>query len=109
MIISSQDTLASHKPFETSKDILGKDETMMLNNTSVVVLNANASRLRETAPVVSYNLFPLRPSPLNEYLWIISPHSPNLMDSMQCWLLLTSSPSSKSSYQPTLQMIPLNL
>src|SRR5882757_4287113 len=98
MIISSQDTLASHKPFETSKDTPGKDETTMLNNTSVVAMNANASRIGETAPVVSYNLCPLQPSPLNEYPWIISPPYPNQMDSMQFWLLSIFSLSSKSLY-----------
>src|SRR5882757_11085386 len=108
MIISSQDTLASHKLFETSKDTPGKDETTTSNNTSVVALNANVSRIGETAPVVSYNLFPLQPSPLNEYPWITSPPYLNQMDLMQFWLSSIFSLSSKSSYQHTPQMIPLN-
>src|SRR5882757_6740183 len=109
MIISSQDTQESHKPFKTSKDTLGKDEMMMSNNMLVIVLNVNASRIGEIAPVVSYNLFPLQPSPLNEYPWIISPPYPNQMDSMQSWSLSIFSLSSKSLYQHTPQMIPLNL
>src|SRR6267378_2903903 len=98
MITSSRATPVLHKPFETSKDIPGKVRPLMLNSMSNIVPNANGLKYDDKDLEEFFIPYP-QPNPrLNEFLWTTSLPYRSPMASTPSWLLLISSPNSKSSY-----------